>query len=341
MTQSVGILAFGSLIEDPGDEIAPHVTATLSCMTPFNVEFARTSKSRDGSPTLVPYEGGGSVEAKILVVDMGFLHATDALYRREIHEVGSSKTYREPAGGKRNSVRIRSLSEFEGVGTVLYTDIGANIEQPSAIELARLAIKSARARDDGKDGISYLRDALRNHIHTPLSDAYQRKILELVGGKDLDEALAMARASSPLKAGAPPGLGSIEHKLGLAEDYVLAASVLAAQKGPAADIRLLLPSDQLVAHAAEMLLKAMLEAGGLLVPLSHDLVELRHLLVSENHPVSDRLEFVVRNLGPLHAGHVFRYGDAGHGIPTARQMIDRLEPEIASFRSRLAESVTH
>lgn len=231
---------------------------------------------------------------------------------------------------------MRSLIELEGVDRVLYTEIGANIERLSPIELARLAIKSARARDDGKDGISYLRDALANHIHTPLSDAYHRKILELVGGKDLDDALDLVKASRPLKAGAPPGLGTIEHRLGLSEDYLLAATILAAQKGPAADVRLLLASDQLVAHSAELLLKAMLEADGLLVPLTHDLVELRHLLVSDGHALSEQLEFVVRFLGPLHAGHVFRYGAAEHGVPTARQMIDRLGPEIAMFRARLA-----
>ena len=36
-------------------------------------------------------------------------------------------------------------------------------------------------------------------------------------------------ADKPLKAGAPPCLDSIEHKLRLAEDYLLAAKVLAAQ----------------------------------------------------------------------------------------------------------------
>ena len=258
MNGTVGILAFGSLIGDPGDEIAPHITTTIACKTPFKVEFARTSKSRAGAPTLVPYEDGDYVDAVILVVDLGLEDAADRLYRREIHEVGSSKKYKASAAGKANSVRIQSLSDFKAMAAVLYTEIGANISQPSAIELARLAIKSARARDDGRDGISYLRDALANGIHTPLSDGYQRKILELVGGNDLDEALALAWASRPVKAGAPPAHGTIQHKLRLAKDYLLAARILAAQVGPEAEIRLLLPADQLVAHATEMLLKAML-----------------------------------------------------------------------------------
>ena len=133
----------------------------------------------------------------LLVVDLTPGEATGRLYRREIHHVGSGNKYKAPPPGKSNAVRIQALSNFEGIATVLYTEIAANILPLSTIELARLAIKSARARGDGRDGISYLRDALANGIHTPLSDGYRQKILDLVGARDLDEALALARASGP------------------------------------------------------------------------------------------------------------------------------------------------
>jgi len=43
---SVGILAYGSLIYEPGEEIGPLVVKRLSIETPFCVEFARSSSTR-------------------------------------------------------------------------------------------------------------------------------------------------------------------------------------------------------------------------------------------------------------------------------------------------------
>ena len=51
----IGILAYGSLIDDPGDEIKPLVKQKIEGVeTPFAIEFARSSKSRNGAPTLIP-----------------------------------------------------------------------------------------------------------------------------------------------------------------------------------------------------------------------------------------------------------------------------------------------
>ena len=42
MKETVGILAYGSLIDNPGDEIAAATVRTIEEVeTPFNVEFAR------------------------------------------------------------------------------------------------------------------------------------------------------------------------------------------------------------------------------------------------------------------------------------------------------------
>lgn len=44
---TVGILAYGSLISDPGDEIENARTKIIhDVMTPFHIEFARSSKNR-------------------------------------------------------------------------------------------------------------------------------------------------------------------------------------------------------------------------------------------------------------------------------------------------------
>ena len=57
---AVGILAFGSMAGEPGAELAGAVTRRIAVQTPFAVEFARSSRTRDGAPTLVPVREGGA-----------------------------------------------------------------------------------------------------------------------------------------------------------------------------------------------------------------------------------------------------------------------------------------
>jgi hypothetical protein len=91
-------------------------------------------------------------------------------------------------------VLVKTLTDFGGVGTVLHTDIAANIAPHTAEKLADLAIASARVQGDGRDGITYLKDALANGIETPLSAAYAAAIMRRLNASDLDEALTKARA---------------------------------------------------------------------------------------------------------------------------------------------------
>lgn len=82
----IGILAYGSLIDDPGGEIEPYIIKRIEIETPFPVEFARSSRTRDGAPTLVPVsQGGSTVHAVILVLDreVSESQARDVLWRRE------------------------------------------------------------------------------------------------------------------------------------------------------------------------------------------------------------------------------------------------------------------
>ena len=47
MPDKVGILAYGSLIGDPGPEIEPHMIRRIPCNTPFKVELhARVGHGR-------------------------------------------------------------------------------------------------------------------------------------------------------------------------------------------------------------------------------------------------------------------------------------------------------
>ena len=47
----IGILAYGSLIDNPGSELGPNTVAKIKDVnTPFRVEFARKSQSRNYAP---------------------------------------------------------------------------------------------------------------------------------------------------------------------------------------------------------------------------------------------------------------------------------------------------
>jgi cation transport regulator ChaC len=196
-TANVGILAYGSLISDPGDEIdAVKLRIIENIETPFCVEFARSSSSRGGAPTLIPVGSGGRrVNGTIIVVSASTQEAHDMVYRREIHQVGSERSYKEPAAGAEGRVRVKFVDGgMMGVASVLYTDIDTNITDLTAAKLADLAIASVRKAETGKDGISYLMAASRNGIRTALSDDYAAEILRQTQTSTLEEALQSIRA---------------------------------------------------------------------------------------------------------------------------------------------------
>lgn len=192
---SIGILAYGSLIADPGIELESLILEKIIDIdTPFNIEFSRSSSSRDGAPTVVPVEGyGASVKAVILVLKdtVTIDNAKDILWRRETRNETSSKPYPNPPNPRPNQVVIGEITGLGGVETVLFTKIGANIDSLSSKKLADLAIKSAKgeAGKKDKDGISYLISIKNQNIVTPLMPEYEEEIIKAVGGSSLAEAL--------------------------------------------------------------------------------------------------------------------------------------------------------
>ncbi len=193
----IGILAYGSLIDDPSREIEASRTDTISGVeTPFRVEFARSSRKRGGAPTLVPVEKeGGKVRATIIVLDdrVSLNQAMDILYRREIDQVGDlQRNYNPETGNNENAVRIGQLrgDQAFGLDVVLYTIIGANIDTLTPEHLAELAIQSAlsEAGIAKRDGISYLQNAIQNGIETPLTREYEQAILLKTETSSLEEA---------------------------------------------------------------------------------------------------------------------------------------------------------
>jgi hypothetical protein len=192
----LGILAYGSLIKDPGSEIARRIKFRLKTVTPFPVEYGRYSgKTRGGAPTVVKHDTGAPVAAEILVLDdkVSFDEARDILWRRERRKEGSGETYVESKSP--NSVLVREVTD-NCVERILYTDFHpeGKIALPDALDLAKAAIKSVKVADNGKDGITYLMDNVAAGIDTPRTREYVNEILRITKTETLEEALIEAQA---------------------------------------------------------------------------------------------------------------------------------------------------
>jgi len=196
----IGIMAYGSLIEEPGKEIEPLICERREGIeTPFLIEFARSSSTRDGAPTVVPVETlGSSVLATILILNntVSKEKAVDLLWRRETRNECSDKHYVIPLSAHSpNRMVVKCIDNFEGLDFVIYTKFGPNITDLNAAKLADLAIQSAKAKAGSieKDGISYLMSVKRKGISTPLMPEYEREILRKTGTASLEEAFSQCR----------------------------------------------------------------------------------------------------------------------------------------------------
>lgn len=189
----IGILAYGSLIYEPGSEIEPLIIKKIDCITPFKVEYARKSATRGDGPTLIPTEYiGKKVKAVILVLKnkTTIISAKSMLYRRETRNVGTEKTYKHSLNPTKNKVQIEVINDFENVENVIYTKLNSNIDGPLTADLlSDLAIASAltKAGDDLKDGVRYLLANKVNGIITELSDDYERLILKKTKSNSLEQ----------------------------------------------------------------------------------------------------------------------------------------------------------
>ena len=174
---SIGILAFGSLIEDPGWEIEEAIVGRKQeVLTPFAVEFARSSTKRGGAPTLVPVrEGGSPVLAQILLLDTSLSEAKDRLWRREIDKVGQGGHYRKQKNPGPNTLVIDNYPNFEGLDMVISARFAPTIVPLTPDRLADLAIRSTQLEPTGRDGITYLMHAKQNGIVTPICQLMKRK----------------------------------------------------------------------------------------------------------------------------------------------------------------------
>lgn len=201
---AIGILAYGSLIKEPGEEIERVIAARKPCVTPFLVEFSRLSRTRGGAPTLVRVNAdGSSVSAEIFVLknEVRLQQAKTLLWKRETRHKGD-RQYRESPDPESNpdKVLVRVLEDFEGVETVLYTDFpeSGKLQILDAVTLAKAAVASAKDPNvaAGRDGISYLINAKADGIETRLRASYEREILAITKTTSLKEALEKSRPGS-------------------------------------------------------------------------------------------------------------------------------------------------
>ncbi len=184
----IAVLAYGSLIHQPGAGLALLIASVEPCRTPFPVEYGRASRRWHGGPVLVPHERGAPVDGALLMladdVDLGT--AVDLLAAREGLESG------------RGVVEVDMPGDRLVIAASLPRNLPAPDMEPDA--LARRAVESAR--HDARNGVAYLNGAMRSGIVTPASEAYAERILERVGATSLDEAerlLAFARSTATLE----------------------------------------------------------------------------------------------------------------------------------------------
>ena len=194
----IGILAYGSLIDNPGSDLDRLIIEKRPCETPFSVEYARRSKSRENAPTLVPVPDGCGepVKGVILVLRAETIPqvAKKALFRRELHKENDETAVYDDAvqRAKKDAIVIETILHFHGFGEVYYTVPKVNFheildasrpQEEKARLLAQAAIDSLTQDTftKGLDGIQYLHDNIQAGILTPLTEPYRQAILTLAG----------------------------------------------------------------------------------------------------------------------------------------------------------------
>lgn len=194
----IGILAFGSLIDNPGEEIKKLEVERLDCETPFKVEFARISSSRGKAPTLIPVQDdakGRKAKSKLIVIKdtINLNEAKSILWRRECHITDKSKKFKEPERPTSKNVLIGELENFCNVEKVLYTTflLQEELKDINPERLADFAIESilSKAGMEEKDGIRYLLSAKESGIETEYSKEYEEFILSKTETNSLKEAI--------------------------------------------------------------------------------------------------------------------------------------------------------
>lgn len=192
-SQKIGILAFGSLIDDPGDELQSVIDERKEgVITPFNIEYGRKSSKRGNAPTLIPVSTGGQkVKATLLILreELTLEEVKNRLYRRETNNVGTNWSYTERKNPTPNQLLIQEHTDINDVRVYLTANYGCNLAEITPDILADLAIESFKSNEveKGRDGITYLKNNIDNKIITPLTEKYRNSILKKMKANSLEE----------------------------------------------------------------------------------------------------------------------------------------------------------
>ena len=167
----IAIVAYGSLIHQPGEELAELIAAREPCTTHFPVEYGRCSPKWGGGPVLTIDPRGGPVEGMRLLLHGGtpLGRAIDVLARRE---------------GIPGAEGIVELPE-DGPVTALTCALPRNLDLDE-MEPAVLAARALESVASGPaNGVAYLRGAVASGVRTPRTDAYVAEVLAQSGAPDL------------------------------------------------------------------------------------------------------------------------------------------------------------
>jgi hypothetical protein len=173
---NVAIFAYGSLLSEPGEKIAPHIVTRIPKESPWPIEYARRAKLRGNGPTLVIHASGGIVQGQLLVLDVsldGIEEVEAWLWKRE---------------GKPPRSGIKRMA-WHGFRQVLYCDLESTLSpaELNAELLAQFAIDSARNQPE-RNAIQYLANNIEQGVITPLTYAYRDAILRITGAQNLAQA---------------------------------------------------------------------------------------------------------------------------------------------------------
>ncbi|MGH7795575.1 MAG: hypothetical protein ACREQ2_11870 [Candidatus Binatia bacterium] len=173
---NLAIYAYGSLLSDPGEKLAPRIIAGIPRLSPWPIEYARRAKLRGNGPTLVIHESGASVRGKLLILDA----QVDAI--DQVEEWLWEREGKPPRAGLKRM-------EWSGFRQVLYCDLESTLGEIdlNADALARFAIDSVR-NNPARNAIRYLAQNIEQGVITPLTHRYREAILRVTGTPDLRQA---------------------------------------------------------------------------------------------------------------------------------------------------------
>jgi len=168
------------LLWDPGEFIQMNNTRLMRADTPFEIEYARESKSRGGGPTLIPDDRGGRVNGGIWVLRLRDTEPGISTVRKEL---AKRETTTES--------NIRDCPGLGGLSHVFYVSLPCTMSMIEPSILARKAIESVR-RNPERNGVQYLRKNIEWGIVTPVTNEYRNAILSQLQCQSLEDAEARA-----------------------------------------------------------------------------------------------------------------------------------------------------